>query len=208
MLVAHGAVPEPLPAAEQFEAAVLAGDRDAARALLGDGPRDPALVSRAIESGRGDAVRLLHELGFPIVRSPRHPLHDAAWRGDLALVKLLIELGADPDELEPQYNKTPLGWAQHNHQQAVIDFLEPLTTASAGRRGATAAAERSLPGAARARRSTAPRDGASPRPTAHCACAQARTPHVRRAERLRSGAQSFVCRFTDLGGLRIRISGR
>lgn len=50
-------------------------------------------------------------------------LHDAAWSGDLAMVQLLIELGADPRVREPAYNATPLGWAAHNHQHAVVAYL-------------------------------------------------------------------------------------
>jgi ankyrin repeat protein len=38
-------------------------------------------------------------------------------------VKLLIELGADVYVRDPNYNATPLGWAQYNNKQEVADYL-------------------------------------------------------------------------------------
>ena len=41
------------------------------------------------------------------------PLHWAAWRGDLALVHLLLAHGAAPSMLDLAHNSTPAGWARH-----------------------------------------------------------------------------------------------
>ena len=49
------------------------------------------------------------------------------------MVQLLIELGADPNLREAVYNATPLGWAEHNGQTHVVDYLASL----AGGRGPT-----------------------------------------------------------------------
>ena len=58
-----------------FAAAVVAGDRDAALALAPSNPeRDPELVARAACTGRGDALRLIAELGFPLAGNPHRPL--------------------------------------------------------------------------------------------------------------------------------------
>jgi len=40
------------------------------------------------------------------------------------MVKLLIELGADPLLRDTEFNARPLGWAEYNHQIAVAEFLE------------------------------------------------------------------------------------
>lgn len=41
-------------------------------------------------------------------------------------MKLLLELGADPSVREPTYGATPLGWANHNHQRAVVEVPLPF----------------------------------------------------------------------------------
>jgi ankyrin repeat protein len=38
------------------------------------------------------------------------------------LVQLLIELGADPTIEDRSYHATPLGWAEQNNQQEVVDY--------------------------------------------------------------------------------------
>ena len=54
------------------------------------------------------------------------PIHQAALNGHLDTVKKLIELGADPELRDPSYGGNALGWAEHNHQQAVVDYLRGL----------------------------------------------------------------------------------
>src|SRR5690606_41950171 len=39
-------------------------------------------------------------------------LHAAAWGGDLELVKLLLDAGADPLARDDEYESTPAGWAR------------------------------------------------------------------------------------------------
>lgn len=40
---------------------------------------------------------------------------------------MLIELGADPAVRDARFRATPLGWAEHFGQQAMADYLRPLT---------------------------------------------------------------------------------
>jgi ankyrin repeat protein len=62
-----------------------------------------------------------------VSRSPRPGSTGAdAFDGNLELVKLLIQLGADPTIQDRSYNATPLGWAEHNNQPAVSDYLAQL----------------------------------------------------------------------------------
>ena len=56
----------------------------------------------------------------------RTPLHLAALLGHLDTVRKLIELGADPTVEDPNYHSTPRGWAEHNNQQEVVDYLDTL----------------------------------------------------------------------------------
>jgi hypothetical protein len=82
---------------------------------------------RAAETGRPEAVRLLAVLGFDVNAVRRiTALHQAAWAGDLDMVRLLLELGADPTLLDQSFNATPLGWARHNQQHEVAAYLEAL----------------------------------------------------------------------------------
>jgi hypothetical protein len=95
----------------------------AARAVL----RNPHLALQAAKTGRTEALEPLKELGFDLFMPGRiTPLHQAAFWGRLDTVKKLIELGADPALVEPAYHATARGWAEHNHQQEVVDYLDSL----------------------------------------------------------------------------------
>jgi Ankyrin repeats (3 copies) len=136
LLRAAGATAPPLDDVELFLAAAMAGDRAAVERLR---TADPDIVSRArphrpdavlvaTEVGHAAAVRLLVELGYELHCEGRlTPLHQAAYDGDTALVTLLLELGADPTRRDAAFNATPLGWAEHNHQEATAALLRPLT---------------------------------------------------------------------------------
>jgi phage FluMu protein gp41 len=50
-------------------------------------------------------------------------LHRAAFAGDLETVKRLVARGADTSNRDNPFNSTPLSWADHNHQQYVVDWL-------------------------------------------------------------------------------------
>lgn len=58
---------------------------------------------------------------------PITPLHQAACDGDVAVVEVLLELGADPDNRDRSFNSTPLGWAEHARNDAVIELLRHRT---------------------------------------------------------------------------------
>jgi hypothetical protein len=141
-LLQHGATPIPLDAKDRFAAACAAGRRDEARALLRENPalfeqighaRRVELLLHVVEAGRPDALRFMSELGFdlngmvPGTGFDRSPMHQAAYGGHLEMVKLLLDLGADPNLRDPTYNGRPLNWAEHNQQQHVVDYLSART---------------------------------------------------------------------------------
>jgi ankyrin repeat protein len=141
-LLEHGARRVDPSPQEAFAAACIAGRRADARALLA---RDPGLLEalgrhgrlellhRAVEGNRLEGLRFMAELGFEMSGMTRHdnvgmnlaatPLHNAAWAGNLEMVELLLELGADPSLRESTYGGTPLDWAAHNQQDHVVQFL-------------------------------------------------------------------------------------
>ena len=89
---------------------------------------EPAAILRAAELRRPDAIRLLAELGFDVNAAQRiSALHEAASTGGLAMVDLLLSLGADPNQRDCSFDSTPLGWAEHGHHQQIIDRLTPVT---------------------------------------------------------------------------------
>ena len=54
------------------------------------------------------------------------PLHHAAWRGNTALVRTLLVLGAPVNVRDGQYGSSPLGWAAHgsaNFRSADADYV-------------------------------------------------------------------------------------
>src|SRR5207247_7751935 len=122
-----------------FAGACARADRAEVERLLGDDPalvqramrREPQLMVTAVEQRRRDAVRLLAEVGFDVNLMPRGaPLHEAAYMGDLELVELLLELGADPELRDRSYDSTPLGWAEYNGQEEVAEFLRRSSTST------------------------------------------------------------------------------
>jgi hypothetical protein len=162
LLAAAGARTRPLEPTEELVAACLRADRPSVQRLL---TANPGLAAQAVamrpDSGRWasdrvaanplnraayldrpDAVRLLAAVGFPLTDIRMSPLHIAAFCGHLEVVKLLIELGADPtvEAVDPDTpgnsgppNPTPLGWAQYNNQQAVVAYLTSLAEGSYSR---------------------------------------------------------------------------
>lgn len=147
-LLANGAERVSLSPDAAFAAACVSGRRAEALALLAErpglkeslGPHGRvALVHRAVEAGRAEGVRLMAELGFEIAAMTSHdgvgvnlaatPMHNAAWLGNLALVKLLLSLGADPTVRDPNYQGTPRDWAEHNGQTEVAEYLARLAPA-------------------------------------------------------------------------------
>ncbi|MDH3683314.1 MAG: ankyrin repeat domain-containing protein, partial [Acidimicrobiia bacterium] len=54
-------------------------------------------------------------------------LHSAALANDVELARALVGMGADPDVVDPNYDASPLGWAEHNNSREAADYLRPLT---------------------------------------------------------------------------------
>jgi hypothetical protein len=143
-LVEHGGVARP-PAdgADGLIAAALAGDRRTADLLRGhaDSARKerPGLIVWAASRRAWHAIPLLAELGWdvnararvdvPMKQQWETALHEAAGAGEIDAVRMLLELGADPGIRDARFKSTPLGWAEYLGQQAMADYLRPLTPA-------------------------------------------------------------------------------
>jgi ketosteroid isomerase-like protein len=120
---------------DELIATAMSGDRDAVQRLLATErglreraiERSPDQLVRAAEQDRYDAVALLIELGFDVnARSRTAPLHEAAMRGNLPVIRLLLEHGADPNLRDTGYDATPAGWAEHHEQPEALALLAPL----------------------------------------------------------------------------------
>lgn len=94
----------------------------------------------AAEHGFGDRLDLLARHGidvsgvdvvvpaFPDDPNARDdqgatPLHQAAWEGDLPLIRRLLEAGADPSITDTRFGSSPLEWAEHAYQTEAADLL-------------------------------------------------------------------------------------
>jgi hypothetical protein len=113
---------------DELVAAAMAGDRDTVERLLAADPRlreraierRPDLLVRAAEQDNLVAVVLLIELGFDVnARARTTPLHEAAMRGNIEMIQLLLGHGADASIRDTGYDATPAGWAEHHgHTEA------------------------------------------------------------------------------------------
>ena len=83
----------------------------------------PGLVPWAAAIDAPDAVRLAVRSGWdvsararvdaPLDQEWETGLHHAAANGDVEMVRLLLELGADPTLKDCRFDATPLHWAEH-----------------------------------------------------------------------------------------------
>ena len=122
-------------AVDELVATAMSGDRAAVERLLAADPglreraieRCPDQLVRAAEQDSYEAVALLIELGFDVnARSRTAPLHEAAMRGNLRVIRLLLDHGADPNIHDTGYDATPAGWAEHHGQREAQQLLEAL----------------------------------------------------------------------------------
>jgi ankyrin repeat protein len=105
-------------AAEPQEYARM-GDKDALAALIAANPaiaKSDAVMMGAVDFGHYDLVTWLLAQGANVNAhsdwgSQGSALHSAAWNGDLRMVKLLVEAGADVTARDPEHDNTPAGWA-------------------------------------------------------------------------------------------------
>ncbi|HUS61441.1 MAG TPA: ankyrin repeat domain-containing protein, partial [Acidimicrobiales bacterium] len=121
---------------ERLLAACMAGDAAKAEDLATYDPTIPEraraarphAILEATEIGRAEAVRLLASHGFDVnARKRITALHQAAYDGNVELVELLLDLGADPTISSADFNSPPLNWAEHARQEATAAILRPLT---------------------------------------------------------------------------------
>lgn len=120
---------------DELVATAMTGDRGTVKRLLAVDPglrwraikRCPDQLVRAAEQNSYEAVALLIKLGFDVnARSRTAPLHAAAMRGNLPVIRLLLDHGADPNIHDTGYYATPAGWAQHHGQHEAQQLLEAL----------------------------------------------------------------------------------
>jgi ankyrin repeat protein len=85
------------------------------------------LLQLAAEGDKRDAIRLMVKLGFDVNEVSRTAaLHNAAMCGHLGMVKLLIELGADPSIRDAEFNGLPSGWAEFSGKTEVAEYLRAV----------------------------------------------------------------------------------
>ncbi|MBK7350010.1 MAG: ankyrin repeat domain-containing protein [Gemmatimonadetes bacterium] len=131
LLAQHGATVGPVrldPVGALASAAMRLDRAEAARLVAGT-PRLRSVhhpIFHAAEANRADAVEVLLDAGIsPDIEGPRgfRPLHAAAYRNALDVVRLLLARGAAVDAVEHAHGGTPLGHAVYAGHEAMIDLL-------------------------------------------------------------------------------------
>ena len=96
----------------------------------------PALVLELMTEGDGPSFVRAVEAGFDVNvasdvgGSTRTPAHHAAAAGDVVALELLVAHGADLTARDPQYDATPLGWAEFFEQPDAAAYLRGLEAPS------------------------------------------------------------------------------
>jgi Ankyrin repeats (many copies) len=107
---------------DHFIGACLNGDRTQAERVLADHPdlsgrltdQDRAVIVDAAGSCPEGTIAMMLDLGFSRDArdsSGEQPLHTAAYSGNAAVVRLLLDRGADVDARDDQFDGTPLAFA-------------------------------------------------------------------------------------------------
>lgn len=92
-------------------------------AVADRGDRGRDLLELAAEYARWDIVRALVLDGVAPDTGGIAPLHRAAIAGELDVVEFLVDHGADLDVRDPEFDATPLRWAEFTERVAVADWL-------------------------------------------------------------------------------------
>lgn len=127
-LVSKGARARPIGTEDRFLIACRARDRTRLTELLGQHPElagQPRLLRVAAHFGM-DLILWLVDQGFDIdgqTLDGRTVLMEYAQRDDVESVKTLVEHGADPEIQERHWHATALGFALHNRNWKVSDYL-------------------------------------------------------------------------------------
>ena len=151
LLIGHGAVDDSTDV-DRFIGACLVGDRFRAESLLGAHPElrerltedDWAVIVDAAASRSAETIALLLDLGFsPHARNGfgEQSLHSAAYHGNAAVVRVLLDAGADVDGRDDRFEATPLAFATVGSGEQAgkpgdwIDTIRILIEVGASREG-------------------------------------------------------------------------
>ena len=148
LLARRGADTE-LNGADRFAVAIVNGRLDEARAILAAYPgvartgnsEEDRLLADVAGRNASDRVTFLIEAGADLTArglDSGTPLHQAAWFGQPANARLLIDAGAPLDIFEDVHHSSPLHWAVHGsrfsgganqRQDAYVELVEMLLAA-------------------------------------------------------------------------------
>ncbi|TWB19307.1 ankyrin repeat protein [Rhizobium sp. ERR 1071] len=85
----------------------------------------PDMLHEAVGENDLRAVGLMLALDFDVnAMTSRTPLHEAALHGHMEMAKLLIEHGADTTVRDPNFHAPPIGWAEYNGKDEMVEFLK------------------------------------------------------------------------------------
>ena len=149
IILAAGGADTSLNAADRFAVAMVNDDLGEARAILAQHPsvartgnsEEDRLLADLAGRDPSEHVRFLIDAGAGLVEPGLDggtPLHQAAWFGQPANARLLIEAGAPLDVFEPVHGSSPLGWAVHGsrfsgdaaeRQEAYVELVRMLLEA-------------------------------------------------------------------------------
>ncbi len=119
-------------------AAALGRDQELAALVAGASPAERhealalAVINRQVEAARRCLDAGAEVNAFLPVHKHSTPLHQASVNGDVAMLRLLVERGANLDTRDKLWDGTPLGWAMHTKQRDAEAYLRAVKEGRAG----------------------------------------------------------------------------
>jgi ankyrin repeat protein len=115
--------------ADPFVEACITADSATVAARLATDPglrtRHAALIAQLAGEKRWDSVRLLAESGFDVNASGGvTALHYAAGAGEVDVMRLLLDHGADTSIRDTEFNHPPIEWARFFGRDDAVKYLE------------------------------------------------------------------------------------
>ena len=135
LLIESGAQPVELSDVDRFQMACSQANVQLAKELLATNPEITTdveslkyeMLNHAVQRSRHQSLQLMIDLGFDLnAHNDRTALHEAAFAGNLEIIQLLMDNGADSSLRDSSYLVPAIGFALHAEHHSIVEYLDTM----------------------------------------------------------------------------------